>query len=53
MPDASNQPKRLDFTSQQTPRLAYHTRWWRLAMLFLSGTSLFLLLALLHVFSSL
>ncbi|MEL6224633.1 MAG: hypothetical protein AAFR31_18520 [Cyanobacteria bacterium J06627_8] len=41
----------LDFDRLPHSRLAHQSRWWRFAMLFLSGTSLFLLLALLQVSS--
>ncbi|MEM9450353.1 MAG: hypothetical protein AAGA75_17700 [Cyanobacteria bacterium P01_E01_bin.6] len=34
------------------PRLAYQKRWWRVAMLFLSGTSLFLILKLIQLSGS-
>ncbi|MEB3212749.1 MAG: hypothetical protein VKL39_15420 [Leptolyngbyaceae bacterium] len=50
MPNASKEPVRLDFDSALShPRLAFQIRWWRLAMLFLSGASLFLILTLIQL----
>jgi hypothetical protein len=39
----------IDFDSNTPkPRLAYQQRWWKVAVLLLSGTSLFLILSLLQ-----